>query len=600
MSCYLALLVVMISLKNSASQTTGGSLKLYVDPLPMIPKIYGYSNESGHPKSIKLTIGMFAKKWVILTKNIKKNPSKTNGLLFSAQKFHRDLPDSKVFVYGLSAGDATFPGPVIETLQGVPLYLKWENHLPKEHFLPFDKSIPTAIPRNGGVPAVVHLHGGVNSPQSDGSAFAWFTAGYKETGKAWSTEVYTYPNAQHPGNLLYHDHALGLTRINLLAGLLGLYVIRNPKVEDPFKLPSGDQYDRHLVIVDRSFNRDGSIFMNKTGNNPSIHPQWNPEYQGDAIVVNGKAWPFLKVQRRRYRFRITNASNARYFLLALSNKLPFIVLGSDSSYLPAPVRTATLLVSPAETFDVVVDFSMAPAGAAELTNAAPFPYPSGEPPGILASSRVMKFIIASGKPSDNSRIPAKLQQYSPANIDEASVRRYITMYEYQSAANQTVLLYINGKRFDDPVTEKPVVGSTEVWEVINLTPDSHPLHLHLAVFQAVKVQEIIEPTTFWTCMTKFNDAIKCNISSYATGKTIEVPAYEKTWKNVVKIEPGYMTTIIAKFRLVDSNKHYPFDATAFPGYVYHCHVSNFQIHECHSHLDSLFSHNVVTDFGSRR
>ena len=341
--------------------------------------------------------------------------------------------------------------------------MKWEKPLPQQHFLPFDKPIPSAISKNGGVPAVVHLHDGVNRPQSNGSAFAWFSAGYKDEGKAWSTEVYTYPNAQHPGNLLYHEFVLGLTRINLLAGLQGPYVIRNPKVEDPFRLPSGERYDRRLVYVDRSFNRDGSIFMNKTGSNPSIHPQWNPEYQGDTIVVNGKTWPFLKVQRRRYRFRITNGSNARLFLLALSNKLPFIVLGSDSSYLPAPVETATLLVVTAETFDVVVDFSMVPAGEAELTNAAPLPYSGGETPGILASSRVMKFIIASGRPSDNSRIPVKLQQYSPANIDEASVRRYITMYAYQSAASQTVLLHINGKRFDDQVTEKPVVGSTEVW-----------------------------------------------------------------------------------------------------------------------------------------
>ena len=162
--------------------------------------------------------------------------------------------------------------------------------------------------------------------------------------------------------------------------------------------------------------------MNKTGNNPCIHPQWNPEYEGDTIVANGKAWPFLKVQRRKYRFRITNASNARHFLLALSNKLPFIVLGSDSSYLPAPVRTATLLVSPAETFDVIVDFSKTPAGKTELTNAAPFPYPDGDP-AVLPNTKVMKFIIASGKPKDDSTIPPTLQPYSLANIDEASVKR---------------------------------------------------------------------------------------------------------------------------------------------------------------------------------
>ncbi|CAA6665390.1 unnamed protein product [Spirodela intermedia] len=529
----LALFLLVMFTKQGVSQTAGSSLKLYVDSLPAIPKIYGYSNESGTPKSTTLTIGMFAKKW----------------------KFHRDLPSTTVFVFGTSADTATFPGPVIEALQGVPLYVKWENHLPQAHILP-----------NAGVPAVVHLHGGVNEPQSDGSAFAWFTPGYREKGEAWSKKVYTYPNVQHPGNLLYHDHALGLTRINLLAGLLGAYVIRNPKVEHPFGLPSGDLYDRHLILADRSFNADGSIYMNKTGNNPSIHPQWQPEYFGDAIVVNGKAWPYLKVRRRKYRFRITNVSNARHFLLALSNGLPFIVVGSDSSYLSAPVRTATILLAPAEGFDVVIDFSKATAGEAELTNSAPYP-------------RVMKFIIAAGNATDESRIPTNLASYSAAKTSDASVKRYITLYEYMSATDGPTHLYINGKRFTDPVTEKPKAGSTEVWEVINLTADHHPLHIHLAVFQAIKAREIVDLETFKNCMTQFKDAVKCNISSHATGKILNIPAHEKTWKNVVKIEPGHMTTIVVKFRLVDTDEPYPFDATAQPGYVYHCHILDHEDNE---------------------
>ncbi|CAA7402121.1 unnamed protein product [Spirodela intermedia] len=552
----LALFLLVIFTKQGASQTAGSSLKLYVDSLPAIPKIYGYSNESGTPKSTTLTIGMFAKKW----------------------KFHRDLPSTTVFVFGTSADTATFPGPVIEALQGVPLYVKWENHLPQAHILPWDKTIPTAIPRNAGVPAVVHLHGGVNEPQSDGSAFAWFTPGYREKGEAWSKEVYTYPNVQHPGNLLYHDHALGLTRINLLAGLLGAYVIRNPKVEHPFGLPSGDLYDRHLILADRSFNADGSIYMNKTGNNPSIHPQWQPEYFGDAIVVNGKAWPYLKVRRRKYRFRITNVSNARHFLLALSNGLPFIVVGSDSSYLSAPVRTATILLAPAEGFDVVIDFSKATAGEAELTNSAPYPYPGGIATD-LPNSRVMKFIIAAGNAKDESRIPTNLASYSAAKTSDASVKRYITLYEYMSATDGPTHLYINGKRFTDPVTEKPKAGSTEVWEVINLTADHHPLHIHLAVFQAIKAREIVDLETFKNCMTQFKDAVKCNISSHATGKILNIPAHEKTWKNVVKIEPGHMTTIVVKFRLVDTDEPYPFDATAQPGYVYHCHILDHEDNE---------------------
>ncbi|KAG1334807.1 multicopper oxidase LPR1 [Cocos nucifera] len=522
---------------------------MYIEPLPQMPKLYGYSIIKRWPKSVTLTIGMFEKKW----------------------KFHRDLPPTTVFAFGTCPDTATFPGPTIEALQGVPLLVTWQNHLPQSHILPWDPTIPVANPKHGGVPAVVHLHGGVHEPQSDGSPLAWFTASYRETGPKWTQPTYTYPNVQHPGNLWYHDHTLGLTRANLLAGLIGAYVIRNPHVETPFGLPSGDAFDRHLILADRSFATDGSLYMNNTGDDPSIHPQWQPEYFGEAITVNGKAWPFLAVQRRKYRFRIINASNARYFKLALSNGLMFYIVGSDSSYLPRPVASPTILVSPAETFDVVIDFSKSTTSTAELTNSAPYPYPNGTATGQL-NGKVMRFVISADTPTDDSRIPASLVNYPAANEGEATVRRYITMYEYQSSTGNPTHLYINGKRFEDPVTETPRPGSTEVWEVINLTGDNHPLHLHLATFQAVRVTELVDLTTFSNCMTANNDAAKCNVTGHAVGKLLPVPEYEKTWKNVVKIEPGYVTTVVVKFRLIDTNAPYPFDATAEPGYVYHCHV----------------------------
>lgn len=136
-------------------------------------------------------------------------------------------------------------------------------------------------------------------------------------------------------------------------------------------------------------------------------------------------------------------------------------------------------------------------------------------------------------------------------------------------------LYINGKRFEDPVSETPKSGSTEVWEVINLTQHNHPLHLHLATFQAIKVQCLVDVNPFTNCMTAKNDAVACNITGQATGQTVDVPSYERTWKNSVKIEPGCKTTVVVKFNLVDKNDApYPFDSTGPPGYVYHCHVSN--------------------------
>ncbi|OAY77863.1 Multicopper oxidase LPR1 [Ananas comosus] len=511
-------------------QKIAGSLEMYVDLLPQMPKIYGYSMEG-------------------------------------------------VFVFGAGADTATFPGPTIEALQG--------NYLPARHILPWDPTITVAIPPHGGVPTVVHLHGGVHPPQSDGNPSAWFTADFRDTGPKWTQYTYTYPNVQNPGNLcdnvdgevldrdkdnfLYHDHALGLTRANLLAGLLGAYA--------SFGLPAGDEFDRHLIIADRSFYADGSLYMNATGDNPSIHPEWQPEYFGEAVTVNGKAWPFLTVCRRRYRFRIINSSNARYFNLSLSNHLPFCVVGSDTAYLNKPVMTSTVLLAPAEIFDVVIDFTKSTTSEAELTNSAPYPLPNGTATNRL-NGKVMKFVIGRESAPDDSRIPKRLVRYPRADEREATVKRYITFYEYDSATEKPTHLYINGKPLLDPATETPRPGNTEVWEVINLTQDNHPLHLHLANFQAVRVQQLANATAFLNCMTVHGDAVKCNITGQAIGRLLAVPEHEKTWKNVVKIEPGYMTTVVVKFKLVDTNATYPFDATAEPGYVYHCHVRLFLSYSC--------------------
>ncbi|MQL80365.1 hypothetical protein Taro_012831 [Colocasia esculenta] len=528
------------------------TLQMYVDPVPCIPKVYGFTVQGGKPIATPLTIGMYQKTW----------------------QFHRDLPPTPVFVYGTSAAAATFPGPTIVARQGVPLPITWQNNLPSSHILPWDKTVPTALPKNGGVPTVVHLHGSVHPPQSDGSALAWFTAGFAEKGPAWSQATNTYPNVQPPGNLWYHDHALGLTRVNLLAGLIGAYVIQKPSIDDPLDLPTGPEFDRHLVIVDRSFNKDGTLYMNPVGVDPAVHPQWRPEYFGDAIIVNGKAWPYLSVKPRKYRFRIINASNARYLRLSLSNGLPFSVVGSDSSYLAAPVKTPSVLLAPAEIADVVVDFSQSKVNETELLNDAPYPFPTGTPAGSL-NGKVMKFLIKpAGKtdPPDNSTVPAKEVNYATVTSGDATVTRYITMYEYLNAAGQPNHLYINGLRFEDPVTETPKSGATELWNVINLTGDNHPLHIHLGMLQAIKVQELLDLPTFYSCMTANNDAVKCNITAHAVGRALPVPNYEKTWKNVVKIEPGYMTSVVVKFKIVDTNQTFPFDVTAEPGYVYHCHI----------------------------
>uniref|UniRef100_A0A0E0MQV1 Plastocyanin-like domain-containing protein n=1 Tax=Oryza rufipogon TaxID=4529 RepID=A0A0E0MQV1_ORYRU len=544
-------------------------LAKYVDPLPQMARIQGYGiNQFGFPVPTNLTIGMYNKTW----------------------QFHRDMPPTPVFVYGQSLQTATFPGPTIVARYNVPLYVTWENHLPDAHILPWDPKIDVAIPKNGGVPTVVHLHGAAQAPDSDGHALAWFTRDFAENGSTWTQKTYTYPNVQPAaGNIWYHDHALGLTRASLLAGLLAAYIVEWPELEMPFNLPSGE-FDLHLVIADRQFNADGTIYMNSTGAVPSVHPQWQPEYFGEVITVNGKAWPFQAVQRRRYRLRILNASNARYLNIRFSNGLPFTVIASDATYLSRPVTVSNLLLSPAEIFDVIVDFSLVVnpnATDIELLNSAPYPFPTGTPTNDSLDGKVMAFnVSAKWQLGDDMPMPEPVNSTTAPEIGVPFAKvtalpptmktRYIVLYENMTSNDpntaKTMNLYINGLRLEDPPTETPISGTTELWHVINLTPDNHPLHLHLAEFQAVQMLQLVDPDIFKTCMLQHNDTVACNLSQHAVGALQPVPEEEKTWKNVVKIPPAYVTSVVVAFRLVHNNMPYPFDATAAPGYVYHCHI----------------------------
>uniref|UniRef100_A0A0D3EJ56 Plastocyanin-like domain-containing protein n=1 Tax=Oryza barthii TaxID=65489 RepID=A0A0D3EJ56_9ORYZ len=314
-----------------------------------------------------------------------------------------------------------------------------------------------------------------------------------------------------------------------------------------------------------------------TNGSISIDREWKPEYFGLVITVNGKAWPYLRVRRRRYRLRILNASNARYFNVTLSNgALPFTVIGSDSSYLSRPVTVSNLVLSPAEIFDVIVDFSRLPAAVTEIEmlNTAPYPFPNGTQTDPNLDGKVMLFKVAGkGKVDDmpdKSKVPEHGVPYaSVAALPPPTTTRYIVLYENQTAPGN---LYINGLRLEDPVTETPKSGTTELWQVINLTQDNHPLHLHIATFQAIKMTKIEGFQVFKDCMIKNNNTATCNLDQHAVGPVVPVPEEEKTWKNAVKIPPEFMTSVVVAFRLVEANQPYPFDATTEPGFVYHCHI----------------------------
>jgi FtsP/CotA-like multicopper oxidase with cupredoxin domain len=365
---------------------------------------------------------------------------------------------------------------------------------------------------------------------------------------------------------------MGLTRVNILAGLFGTYRITSPE-EASLGLPSGPLFDRQLVLFDRDFRTDGSLYMNNTGCNPSIHPQWQPEYFGTAIIVNGKAWPYMPVKRRRYRFRILNASNARFFRLYFSDGTTFIHVASDSVYLSRPVQTQKFLLAPSEIADVVVDFSTSTSKSVILLNDAPYPYPSGDPTDDI-NGKVMKFFIRLSNEGDPSYVPSRLLKHPKPHLEEVAAKRDIVMYEYESKTGDPTHLYLNAKSFTDPVTEMPAEGTDEIWDVINLTDDNHPLHVHLGVALVLEARQLADVDEFKECMMKKNDVKACNLAEYLTRKKLKVARHERGWKNVIKIWPGTSTRILVRFSPLLADEEFPFDPTAEPGYVYHCHVSD--------------------------
>ena len=230
------------------------------------------------------------------------------------------------------------PGPTIEARRGEPLLVEWVNELPDKHFLPIDHSLHGAGPEVPEVRTIVHVHGGRVPPESDGYPENWYTPGKSVTS--------FYPNQQDATMLWYHDHAMGITRLNMFAGLFGLYLIRDEE-EDALDLPKG-QYEIPLILYDRSLRTDGQLFYPVSGDPAK---PWVSEFFGEAILVNGTLFPFLDVEPRQYRFRLLNASNSRFYYLSLSSKQPFWQIGSDQGLLSAPVALEHLTLAPGERAD---------------------------------------------------------------------------------------------------------------------------------------------------------------------------------------------------------------------------------------------------------
>ncbi len=576
----------------------------------------------------------------------------------------------------------TYIGPVFVATRGTPTEIQYINSLPNTAASQLsawktstDQTLDWADPLNGEanrcadavtenqppvgicasnyagpVPTVPHLHGGEVPPVLDGNPNAWFTADgvyrghayYSKTGAVANGAMYRYPNTQEAAPLWFHDHALGLTRLNVYAGLAGGYLIVDPALTLPTGLhPTGLQqgtagsvdYIIPLVIQDRMFDTNGQLYFPNMGPNQE-HPFWMMEFFGDTIVVNGKVWPYLNVEARRCRFLLINGSNARTYELSLHGQHLWQI-ATDGGYLDAPVRVHKLTVMPGERADIMIDFSGLEGRTLILKNHGRAPFPDGAPPDGATVGRVLQFRVgpstlagadASYNPAHGGALrPPMRRLVNPAAGTLAVVpskTRQLTLNAMMGAGEmEMVELLLNntkmsGKRaggtvrtdftavtvggITEYVSELPAEGETEVWEIVNLTADAHPIHTHLTQVQVINRQRFHRNRyskayegAFPGGASMFGDGPPLtyapsvasglkyggnpNIQPYLHGPVHPPEVNEAGWKDTVIAYPGQVTRIAVRFAPTDAAtgaaRNYSFDPDAGAhGFVWHCHI----------------------------
>ena len=535
-----------------------------------------------------------------------------------------------------------------------------------------------SLPFIGSPPSVVHLHGAEQSSRFDGGPEQWFTAngtqgpgfyslGYPGPGEA----IFKYINTQEPGTLWFHDHALGATRTNVYGGLAGFYFLRGP-AHEPNTLPKG-AYEIEMLFQDRQFDTNAQLFwpdgsgvcgsgnpddpcLNGPPTNPTVHPFWVPEFIGDVAIVNGAPWPVLHVEPRRYLFRLLDGSNARMFRFTFGNAAdddplpPVYQIGADDNYFDQPVAVSPVFIAPGERAYVIVDFTGLAGETVTLINDAPVPYPSGLVPGVDANqagmARIMRFQVSvplvgadtSCNPAlGHCKRPTKMVRLTDGAGNVAphvaiSKTRQLVLKEWEGAGGP-LQVFVNNTYWDgsrsanivdtfplDGVSELPRVGSTELWEIINLTADAHPMHTHLTQFQVLDRQayDTVGYPAAWAAafgtgpiplpagcvagtfcpgygpplpynVANADGAIGGNpaVAPYLQGAAMLPDAGENGWKDTIKAYPGQVLRLLVRWaptsvgvRAVKAGQSfYSFDPTQGPGYVWHCHILDHEDNE---------------------
>jgi spore coat protein A len=526
----------------------------------------------------------------------------TNGGTFDLRTalISRQLPPTTLFGYLRSGGPgpmdtaASYLGPVIVAKSRItsgskpePVVVNYTNNLASDAY----KSVFT---NNGSSYAqfnpfnpvetriLTHLHGAIDSGDSDGNPFA--TPGAYASG---AIQTATYPNEQAATLSWYHDHLLGDTRMNVVAGLAGGYLLRDDfdNGSNPV-LPSGG-FELPMVVQDRQFNADGSLLYPVAP--ASTNGPWIGEYFGDVMMVNGKIWPNLTVQPAVYRFRMLNGCNARVLNLTTSPNVPMFIIGTEGGLLPLnPVATNSLLMAPAERLDVICDFRRFAGRTLLLQNIGP-PASVVSTPAPPSLTKVMQITVNNGTPSGSPPLPGSLKD--PLVNDQVTALtglgtpllsggtvkgRMITLNEI-GARTPAWRLNLNAGPYGGPdaVTETVKWNSVEDWYFVNFTADTHPMHTHLFSFRVMGRYNFDAKRYAAAFPAKNNNGVSqqdvATLTPYLTSNLIAPDPTETGLKETVRANPGQVTVVRAMF-IPPSTAFDALGNLTTQKYVHHCHI----------------------------
>jgi len=518
----------------------------------------------------------------------------------------------------------TSPGPKFEQTKGIPALIHYRNEIEGRHPLAVDPTLDWANPNNfpkpnppflpfppgyaeaqSPVPHTTHTHGIEVDPSFDGTPDTWFTNNGIR-GPEYVSNDYVQPSSNESAAFWYHDHTFGMTRLDVGFGLSGYSILRDPDNRldypppgSPPILPSGE-FEVPLIIQDRSFRTDGSVFYpiaqneppGTLGANPDVNPYWELNIDGDVNVVNGKVWPNMDVKRQTYRFRILNSANQRFYHLKFSNGMSFKVIGSDGGFLEQAQTISSFTLGVTERVDLLVDFSqVAPGTKIVLQNDAQRFPPVGPPADPNTDGVVMQFTVQNTRPAAPPVLPASLNTI--ADLTPNRPTRVLVQNVETDDAGRVLQAELDGQLFHTLTTELPTVGATEDWDFVNTTPLTHNKHVHLIQFLLVSRQNIDAARYLadWKAANGnppfTHPTIKLPVEPYLTGSPEGAFPEESGWKDTIRTPAGQVTRIRIRWAPqeeptgagVPGQNLFPIDPINGIGFIWHCHLVEHEDNE---------------------